>query len=128
MNTLVKSVKYGIRLIGSGSITLICAFILLWLFNEMTGVFTYMHLEHEREMSQQIHDPQMVQELLQDLVDDTNSIFIWKRRIAAIELGRLGEKARSTLPVLEKLKTDKDYQVRMVTKEAIKNIQQSSER
>lgn len=127
MSNFMKRIKYGIRIIGAVIGTSVFAFMLFWGINEITGVFTYMHLDHERQIAQHIYDPKLTQERLDELTDDADSMFMWKRRIAAIELGKLGTKAQSALPVLEKLLQDKDAKVRAVAKEAVDKIQNDVE-
>ncbi len=119
MEKLVKSItRLAIVILG----TVFLTFPVLWALDGATGFFTYMHLKNQEKLVEMRNNPDLSEKLIVKLKKESESFFMWKRKIAAIELGKLGAKAKPALPTLQKLAEDKDFEVRESAEKAIQKI------
>jgi len=100
--------------------------IIAWGVDDVTGMFTTLHLDNEETIAAN-HDAnsQQFSALLNELIEDTNSSQPWKRVIAAKELGKLGNEASTAVPTLQGLLDDDASEVRTAAARALNKIETS---
>jgi len=87
--------------------------IIVWGVNYFTGFLTSAHLRNEETLALKhgVNSALYIQ-MVDELIEDTRSVEPWERRIAAVELGRLGTGAARAVPALEDLLGDDVMEVR----------------
>lgn len=99
---------------------------MLWVINEFTNVFTDINLSHEERLVIKKDDPRRTEKMLQELIRDSKSKLMLRRKEAAVEMGNIGKKAAIAIPELERLVKDKNFEVRKAAEDALKKIRGDS--
>ncbi len=114
--------KKQINLILSPLLTFIMILPILWVVNDLTGIFTYYHIKEQETLVNHIESEENLDSFIKELESDSESIFVAKRKIAAVEAGILGVKNKKIIEILTKLKEDSDQEVRNAAEKSLNSI------
>lgn len=101
---------------------ILSVFLVLLVVNELTGVFTSIHLKNEDQMVEANNKPKMTDKFVDELIADSKSTLSWKRAEAARYLGKLHMTEKTIISTLNVLLKDEDAEVQKAAREALDNI------
>lgn len=96
---------------------------MLWGIDHSTGILTEEHLENREAMAKK-HGPghPIYEQLVQELITNTTAPEHWRRKMAATDLGQLGNGAARAVPYLKHLLKDKAADIRYEAATALVKI------
>lgn len=105
--------NFGLKSIPRLLLRIMVLGLVLWGIDSSTGILTAEHLQNQEHMALR-HGPghPLYEEMVDDLISDTKSSEQWKRKIAAKDLGQLGNGASRAVPNLKQLLEDEALDVR----------------